>query len=183
MPNQNPAGDELRWIEQARSGEEKAFRSLYESHVSSLYRFMNQFSRNVPEVEDWVQRAFIRAFRHINQFQGGSRFSSWLFTIAINEMRSDRRRRNLVTPVGSFEEKSTGSDSSAEQFEWDSTLKVFLDQLDETKRMVFILYEVEGYSHAEIASMLGFGETASRTALSRTKQFLKKALKQKRRPS
>lgn len=53
-------------------------------------------------------------------------------------------------------------------------MKVFLDQLDETKRIVFILYEVEGYSHAEIASMLGFGESTSRTVLSRTKQFLKK---------
>lgn len=181
MPHQNPAGDEARWIEQAKNGHEKAFGSLYESHVSSLYRFMNQFSKNVMEVEDWVQRAFIRAFRHLHQFQGESRFSSWLFSIAINEMRSDRRRLDLMTSVGSFDENLTDKGTSAETFEWDSTLKVFLDQLDETNRMVFMLYEVEGYSHAEIASMLGFGESTSRTILSRTRQFLKKKWKQDRR--
>jgi RNA polymerase sigma-70 factor (ECF subfamily) len=181
MSHQNPAGDEARWIEQAANGDEKAFRGLYESHVSSLYRFMNQFSKNVAEVEDWVQRAFISAFRHLHQFQGGSKFSSWLFRIAINEMRSDRRRLDLVTSVGSFDDNLMDKESTAEKFEWDSTLKIFLDQLDETKRMVFILYEVEGYSHAEIATMLGFGESTSRTVLSRTKQFLKKQWEQDRR--
>lgn len=142
---------------------------------------MNQFSKNAMEVEDWVQRAFIRAFRHLPQFQGGAKFSSWLFSIAINEMRTDRRRLDLVTSVGSFEDNLVDNESAAEKFEWDSTLKVFLDQLDETKRMVFILYEVEGYSHAEIASMLGFGESTSRTIMSRTRQFLKKQWEQNRR--
>lgn len=182
MPHQNPAGDEAKWIEQAKNGDEKAFGNLYESHVSSLYRFMNQFSKNVAEVEDWVQRAFIRAFHHLHQFQGGSKFSSWLFRIAINEMRSDHRRLNLVTSVGSFDDNLMDKESTVETFEWDLTMKVFLDQLDETKRMVFILYEVEGYSHAEIASMLGFGESTARTVLSRTKQFLRKQWEQDRRP-
>lgn len=181
MPHQNPAGDEARWIEQAKNGDEKAFRNLYESHIPSLYRFMNQFSKNVSEVEDWVQRAFIRAFRHLHQFQGGAKFSSWLFRIAINEMRSDRRRMDLVTSVSSFDESLMDKGSMAEKFEWDSTMKVFLEQLDETKRIVFILYEVEGYSHAEIASMLGFGESTSRTVLSRTRQFLKKEWQKDRR--
>jgi len=181
MPHQNPAGDEARWIEQAKNGDEKAFRSLYESNVSSLYRFMNQFSKNIAEVEDWVQRGFIGAFGHLHQFQGGSKFSSWLFRIAINEMRSDRRRPDLVTSVGSFDDNLMDKESTVEQFEWDSTMKVFLDQLDETKRMVFILYEVEGYSHAEIATILGLGESTSRTVLSRTRQFLKKQWQKDRR--
>jgi len=181
MPHQNPAEDEALWIEQAKNGDETAFRNLYENYVPSLFRFMNQFSKNIAEVEDWVQRAFIRAFRHLHQFQGGAKFSSWLFTIAINEMRSDRRRLDLVISVGSFDDNLMDKESTVETFEWDSTMKVFLDQLDETKRMVFILHEVEGYSHAEIATMLGFGESTSRTVLSRTRQFLRKQLQQDRR--
>lgn len=165
--------DELSWIEQSKNGDQRAFRMLYDANVDRLYRFMKQFSKNNAEVEDWVQRAFIKAFHGLPQFRGSSKFSSWLFRIALNEMQSDRRRMNLVSAVDSFDETTKDPTNEHETFEWESTMKIFLDSLDDTKRMVFILYEVEGYSHFEIASMLGVGESTSRTILSRTKQLLK----------
>ena len=181
MASQATSTDETSWIEQGRNGSQRAFHKLYEANVDRLYRFMKQFSKSDMEVEDWVQRAFIKAFNGLQQFRGNAKFSSWLFRIALNEMQSDRRRMNPVEAVGTLDETAKDSTSAHDDFEWNATMKTYLDGLDETKRMVFILYEVEGYSHLEIASMLGVGESTSRTILSRTKQLLKQQWNSERR--
>lgn len=89
----------------------------------------------------------------------------------------------MVSSVHSFDDNMKDTTNVHDEFEWDATMKTFLHRLDETKRMVFVLYEVEGYSHYEIASLLGFGESTSRTILSRTKQWLKKQWESERRAS
>lgn len=72
----------------------------------------------------------------------------------------------------SFDEEEHGAGDDSE-FEWDQVMKGWLDKLDEIKRAVFVLFEVEGYSHAEIAAMLNLKESTSRTILTRTKKWLK----------
>ena len=165
--------DEPELVSLARQGDRKAFKQLYECHVDPLFRFLHLFSSNEIELEEWVQRAFIKAFRGITSFDGRSRFSSWLFRIAINEMKTDRRR--VERPVMlELSDHDTPAAEVEEEFEWKSTMNVLLDELSEAKRLVFILFEVEGYSHAEIAVMLGISEGTSRSTLTRTKQHLKR---------
>ncbi|MEX1140466.1 MAG: RNA polymerase sigma factor [Bacteroidota bacterium] len=164
--------DESFLISRIRQGDYIAFRDLYEHHVDPLYRFLKQFSRDHHQVEDWVQRSFIKAYESLDRFAGRSRFSTWLFTIGLNEMRSDRRK----TPVLSLEETTSGeanADDAYEIFEWEEMMRGWLDQLDDVRRSVFLLHEVEGFSHAEIAQILQIGESTSRTILSRTRQWLK----------
>ena len=165
--------DEIFWVEKARNGDQRAFRKLYDGHVEPLYRFMRRHSKDAGQVEDWVQRAFIKAYRNIGSFNGVARFSTWLYTIALNEMRTDFRRPNLVIlePGPFAEERSTGAQDDS--FIWEDMMKQWLAELDDSKRMVFVLYEVEGYSHAEIASMLNINEGASRTLLHRARNLLK----------
>jgi RNA polymerase sigma-70 factor (ECF subfamily) len=86
-------------------------------------------------------------------------------------MRMDWRRAQTI-PFVSTDEQHESSESATEHIDWNDAMKVWLRDLDETKRAVFMLYEVEGYSHAEIASMLGIAESSSRTMLSRAKRFL-----------
>jgi RNA polymerase sigma-70 factor (ECF subfamily) len=165
--------EETLWISKAREGDQKAFRALYNLHVAPLFRFLRQFTSETAEVEEWVQRTFVKAFEHLGSFDGRARFSTWLFTLGINEMRMDRRRAQRA-PFGPIADEDVSSSSiEPEEFEWDETMRVWMRDLDETKRAVFVLYEVEGYSHAEIAEMLGVGESTSRTILSRTKRYLK----------
>jgi RNA polymerase sigma-70 factor (ECF subfamily) len=159
------------WIAEAKEGNQKAFRELYNANVSPLFRFLKQFGSDTDQVEEWVQRAFIKAFSHLDSFDGRSRFSSWLFRLALNEMRMDWRRRRIVAFVPMDDEHGDLS-HEADPFEWKQLMKTWMDELDETKRAVFILYEVEGYSHAEIASMLGIAESSSRTLLVRAKRIL-----------
>jgi RNA polymerase sigma factor (sigma-70 family) len=164
---------ESLWITKAREGDQKAFQALYDLHVEPLFRFLRQFSSEYAEVEEWVQRAFVKAFEHLGSFDGRSRFCTWLFTLGMNEMRMDRRRqgRAPVSPMADDEDSIPVSEP--EDFEWEEMMRIWMNDLDETKRAVFVLYEVEGYSHAEIAGMLGIGESTSRTTLSRTKRYLK----------
>ncbi len=165
--------DEPELVSLARQGDRKAFKQLYERHVNPLFRFLHRFSSNEIELEEWVQRAFIKAFRGIASFDERSRFSSWLFRIAINEMKTDRRRVERPVMLELSDHDALAAEVE-EEFEWKSTMNVLLDELSEAKRMVFILFEVEGYSHAEIAVMLGISEGTSRSALTRTKQHLKR---------
>ena len=163
--------DEAQYIEKAKQGSHTAFRRLYDLHVTPLYRFMRQFETDSDQVEEWVQRAFIKAYINIGQFEKTAKFSTWLFRLALNEMKMDRRTMAII-PLETVYDEDYSSVSTNEDFEWNDLMKAWLAELSETKRMVFLLYEVGGYSHAEIAKMLGVGESTSRTILTRTKQFL-----------
>ena len=165
--------DEAGLIGRAQEGEERAFREIYDRHVTPLYRFLRQYSDDTFLVEDWVQRAFIRAFQGIGSFRHSSKFSTWLFTIGLNEMRADARRLSIVSFDSRELEGWDGREEDQDDFLWVEAMKASIGELDEMKRSVFLLYEVEGYSHAEISAMLGIGEGTSRALLSRAKQILR----------
>lgn len=180
MFNESSLMEESTLVARAGKGDHQAFRTLYERHVDALYRFLKQFSGDRQEVEDWVQRSFIRAFRSLDRFQGRSRFGTWLFAIGLNEMRTDKRKAGMVLMDGPPDEAWETVDS-ADAFEWDDLMRNLLSRLDENKRAVFLLYEIEGFSHAEIAEMLGIGESASRTILARTKHALREQWNRERK--
>ncbi|HLA69470.1 MAG TPA: sigma-70 family RNA polymerase sigma factor [Bacteroidota bacterium] len=173
--------DETVLVQRSRTGDHQAFRILYETHVDSLYRFLKQFTGDHHDVEEWVQRTFIKAYERLDSFQEHSRFSTWIFSIGLNEMRSDRRRATILQFEPVDNDAPIPLDDAADRFHWDELMRGWLSQLDEVKRAVFLLYEVEGYSHAEIAGMLRIQESTSRTILTRTKQWLRDQWKQERR--
>ena len=163
-------------IEKAKKGNNKAFSELYETHVTRLYRFMKQCGSRYSndEIEDIVQRAFVKAFTKIDTFEHTSSFATWLFRIAMNELRSDMRRVPFVALETIADELYDYEDEHADEFVWTMAMKEMLNEVSDIKKSVFILYEVEGYSHAEIGQILGMEESSSRSLLTRTKQFLRK---------
>lgn len=160
-------------IEKALNGNQKAYKELFDKYVNDLYRYLRQFSNNRDQVEDWVQRAFIKAFRNLNSFRGDSGFCTWLFKIGINEMRTDLR--SIANKKHEEYEENLCADNFVDevQLEWHDEMKWLLKGLDETKKNIFILYEVEGYKHSEIADILNISEALSKTSLHRTKKILK----------
>lgn len=164
-------------IRKIREGDKNAFRILFDANVNYLFRFLCQFSKDKDLVEDWVQTAFIKAYQNIDRFEGNSKFSTWLFKIGINEMKSGMRKINART----FEEVEDNilgvAENEVKDFELSHDMKWLLAELDENKKAVFILYEVEGYSHSEIAEILDVSESASRTILCRTKNYLQERWK------
>lgn len=174
--------DDTALIGRAARGEERAFRELYDRHVEGLYRFLRQYSEDGTQVEEWVQRSFIRAFGAIGTFRGSARFSTWLLTIGLNEMRSDARRPALVTFDSAELDAYDGRDEGPDDFLFVEAMRRSIRRLDDAKRTVFLLYEVEGYAHAEIATMLGITEGTSRALLSRAKQRLREELRLQETP-
>lgn len=168
-----PKPEEQRLIDRARSGDQKAFKDLYERHVEALFRFLHQFANRRTEVQDWVQQAFIKAFTQINRFKQQSTFKTWLWRIAINEMKMDKRS---PFDFSSMQPVEPGSAVQNRPMESIITMKSEIEKLEPRKKMVLLLYEVEGYSHAEIAAMLDIGESTSRTILSRTKSKLRNSI-------
>jgi len=164
--------EEINLVKRIKNGDPNAFKELYKNNVSPLFMFMKQFSIDNAKVEDWVQRAFIKAYENINRFDGISLFKTWLFKIAINEMKMDFRKANANKYI-SVDEVEIASEMEDSDLQWELVMKDWLMQLNETKRMVFILYEIEGYSHTEIGEMLNIKESASRTILTRTKVWLR----------
>ena len=164
--------EEINLVKRIKNGDPNAFKELYKNNVSPLFMFMKQFSIDNAKVEDWVQRAFIKAYENINRFDGISLFKTWLFKIAINEMKMDFRKANANKYI-SVDEVEIASEMEDSDLQWELVMKDWLMQLNETKRMGFILYEIEGYSHTEIGEMLNIKESASRTILTRTKVWLR----------
>ena len=165
--------NELQLIKSACEGNELAFKELFQRHATKLYRFLRQFSvhHDYWDVEEWTQRAFIKAFQRLSTFNSSSSFKSWLFSIGIREMLSDKR--TLKTSLESLESDCDVPDEPDLSFENAELLKFLLEQTSEHGKMVFLLYEIEGYSHAEIAEILTINESSSRSILTRTKQKLK----------
>lgn len=178
MDIQTTAAIESALIGKIKNGETKAYKHLYEANVELLFRFLKQFRKNDNEVQELVQRAFIKAYEGLATFNSRSTFKTWLFQIALNEMRSDFRRSSIINFIDVDEIDDSVLNNEEELLSWNSTLRTLFEHLDETKRAVFILYEVEGYSHLEISQMLNIGESTSRTILTRTKQWLRSQLKE-----
>ncbi len=167
---------ENKLIEAARKGKPRAFKKLFDLNISKLYSFMKQFSSDNDEVEEWVQRAFIKAFGKLHQFKGNSKFSTWLFKIAINEMKTDYLKYGKVTFLEIDDALNLPANNVSNEFESQHDVRLMLLELDELKRAVFLLVEVEGYSHREASEILEISETFSRTTLHRTKKILKEKI-------
>ena len=164
--------EEIKLINQAINGDQNAYRILYDHHIDGLFAFLNQFSKDRDLVRDWTQRAFIKAFNKLSTFKFNARFKSWLFTIGLNEMRSDMR-----VPI-KFVELNDNELDHADEEDIDPVLwelaKEAIRDLDPKKKMILLLHVAEGYSHSEIAEMLSIKEGTSRIILHRTKEELRK---------
>lgn len=159
-------------IRKVQRGNIKAYKKLYDLHFLKLYRFLSQFSNDHDQVEDWVQNSFIKAYENIRHFGFKSKFSTWLFSIAINEMRSYYRTNNRRSEYHTEQDTSELGIEDTPDFFWQHDMNFYLSELDEEKRAIFILFEVEGYSHREIAEITGLPENLCRSKLHRTKKIL-----------
>ncbi len=164
--------EEIKLINQAINGDQNAYKVLYDHHIDGLFAFLNQFSKDRDLVRDWTQRAFIKAFNKLNTFQFKARFKSWLFTIGLNEMRTDMRSSVMFVELQEPEIEDL-PDEDIDPELWDHAKQAIRD-LDPQKKMILLLHVAEGYSHKEIAGMLSIKEGTSRIILHRTKEELRK---------
>ncbi|HKO99334.1 MAG TPA: RNA polymerase sigma factor [Pyrinomonadaceae bacterium] len=168
----------------AGQGDMKAFEELYQRHNRRVYSLCLRMTHNVPEAEDLAQEVFIQLFRKIGSFRGDSAFSTWLHRLTVNQVLMHFRKRSVKlertteegeTPVQTVR----GTENPNKMPVLDRiSLDRAIQKLPPGYREVFILHDVEGHEHGEIAKMLGVAEGTSKSQLHKARMKLRALLKQ-----
>ncbi len=173
-------------VRRAQEGDADAFAILFHAHKARIYSVCLRMTNNAAEAEDLTQDAFLQVFRKIATFRGDSAFSTWLHRIAVNTVLMHFRKKSL-TQV-SLDEPYSNSDGAKVRREYgakDNHLTGCVDRvalnnaikdLPQGYRTIFVLHEVEGYEHQEIAEMLGCSVGNSKSQLHKAKLRIRELL-------
>lgn len=170
--------DEQALIAGVRAGEPQAERQLYDQHVDRVYRLAYRMAGDEELARDFTQDAFIRAFEKIDQFRGEAALATWLRSIAVSVILNGLRK------VKRFRQREVGLDAAGAQGgnprraepDLKEKLRGAIDALPDNYRMVFVMHDVEGYTHQEISEALGMQLGTSKAQLSRARAKLRESL-------
>lgn len=178
--------NEAELIERAKQGDAQAFQALYDKHKRRVYSLCLRMTANTAEAEDLTQEAFLQLYRKIGTFRGESAFSTWLHRLSVNVVLMQLRKKSL--PVVSLEETTEGEedtpkkDFGAEDLALAGSidrlqLQKAVDDLPPGYRMIFVLHDIEGYEHNEIATIVGCSIGNSKSQLHKARMKLRDLLR------
>ncbi len=174
-PGQPSGRDEELLAEQCRAGSAAAFERLYELHGARMKSIAANLLGDLAEAEDAVQDSFVKIYRGAASFRGGSRFSTWIYRVLVNTCYDLlRKRRRRPGPAEGTEASRLTAPATDHPLRL--SLEACLGNLHPKRRAVFLLFEVEGFTHREVGDILGFPEATSRTLLFEAKRDLQRAL-------
>jgi RNA polymerase sigma-70 factor, ECF subfamily len=189
IPSQVVKEDEPQLVAAAQSGQLEAFETLVERYERKIFRLTLNITQNREDAEDAMQEAFLKAFEHLHEFQGNSRFYTWLVRIAVNQalMKLRKRRPNQVsldaevdtgedTIPREVEDWGPSPEDRYEQSELSGILSQAIGELDPPFRVVFQLRDIEELSTEETASALGLSVPAVKSRLLRARLKLRQKL-------
>jgi RNA polymerase sigma-70 factor, ECF subfamily len=182
--------DESVLVDAARKGDIGAFESLVKRYDRNVFRIAQHITQNREDAEDVVQDAFLKAYQNLGQFQGQSKFYTWLVRIAVNEALMRLRKRKTDKTVSMDDEVETEEGSMPREFadwspdpeqqfrqsELNDILARSIQGLPSSFRTVFALRDVEGLSTEETAEMLGLSVPAVKSRLLRARLQLRERL-------
>ncbi len=187
--SQSDKSSEAEYIEQAKQGNPEAFEALYHLHKRRVYSLCLRMTANTAVAEDLTQEAFLQLFRKIGTFRGESAFSTWLHRMAVNVVLMQLRKKGLaIVPL----EDTVESEEEAPKKELggpDARLAGSIDRLQLQRaieelppgyRSIFVLHDVEGYEHNEIAEIVGCSVGNSKSQLHKARLKLRELLKTSR---
>jgi RNA polymerase sigma-70 factor, ECF subfamily len=177
----NAVAEDRALAASCQSGDLRAYERLYRIYGARMKNMARNLLGTTADAEDAVQETFLKVQRGIASFRGQSSFATWTFRILINtcyDVRRSRLRKKEVAnePEGEEATKRPEPRAPAAHPSLRMALERAVASLTRHQRDVFLLYEVEGFHHAEIAGMLGITETASKNTLFQAKKSLRKAL-------
>ena len=191
LPSTVVKDDESALVAAAKSGDISAFETLVGRYERKIFRLAQNITQNREDAEDAMQESFLKAYEHLGEFQGNSRFYTWLVRIAVNQalMKLRRRRPNVVSLD---QEVDTGEDMMPREVEdWGPSpedrygqtelsgiLGKVIGELDPPFRIVFQLRDIEELSTEETAEALGLSVPAVKSRLLRARLKLREKLNQ-----
>jgi RNA polymerase sigma-70 factor, ECF subfamily len=178
-------------LEGLRRGDRREFARLVDAYSGPLYRLALKMLGNAPDAEDALQNTFLKAFQHVDKFEGRSSLSTWLYRIASNEALMLLRKRRPETSFSDMnpEDEDIRNYDPVHLTDWcclpedeylsaeaRAALDRAVEHLPETLRIVFILRDIEDLSIQETSQVLGLSETAVKTRLLRARLRLREEL-------
>lgn len=166
-------------VARAREGDSRAFEGLYRQLSGRVYGVCLRMAREPQKAEELAQEAWVRAWERLESFRGESRFSTWLHRLTVNVVLDSRRRD------GRWKERFESLTDRPEEHEGSAPepppgLRMDLERavstLPEGARMVFLLYDVEGFKQQEIAERLGIAEGTVKAQLHRARKLLREVM-------
>jgi len=164
-------------IARARSGDLEALEALYRAFETPVYNLALRILRNPEDAEDVLQETFLEVVRSIKQYRGEGHLWGWIRRIAASKALM-RIRRNQVRATEELHEESTGDHGLGGALPARIDLERALERLSETSRSVVWLHDVEGYTHEEIAELMGKTVSFSKSQLARAHTRLRRMLDQ-----
>ena len=172
--------DEQGLIARVLAGDVGAERTLYEAHVDRVFRLAFRMSGREDLAQDFTQDAFIRAFERLAEFRGDAAFSTWLHSIAVsvtlNGMRRVKVQRQREAELDDGVRELPGATRREAEPDLKRRMAAAIDALPEGYRTVFLMHDVEGYTHEEIGAALGVQPGTSKAQLSRARAKLRETL-------
>ena len=184
------ATDEMALVQAAKRGDVSAYEELVKRYDRNVFRIAQHITQNREDAEDVVQDAFLKAYENLDQFQGNSKFYTWLVRIAVNEALMKLRRRRSDRTVSLDEDIETEEDTMPrevadwspnpeqlyKQGELKDILRKTIQGLPASFRTVFVLRDVEGLSTEETAEALDLSIPAVKSRLLRARLQLRERL-------
>ena len=182
--------DEAAVVAQAREGDARAFSELVRRYEGKIFRLAQHVTQNREDAEDVLQETFMKAYEHLDQFQGNSKFYTWIVRIAVNQALMKLRRRKTDRSVSLDETIDTGEDTVVREIAaWDEDpedrysreelgkiLNTAVQSLDPPYRSVFQLRDIDELSTEETAEALGLSVPAVKSRLLRARLQLREKL-------
>jgi RNA polymerase sigma-70 factor (ECF subfamily) len=173
---------DLALVQRCRAGDLAAFEELYQAHAARLYGLVCRMVGNVTDAEDLLQDIFLAAHRKLDSFRGESALGTWLYRLATNQcldyLRSRVARTNQLTDA--LDEERGLSDAASRGLANRAVTKMDLERalahLPEGCRAAFVLHDVEGLEHREVAEVLGIAEGTSKSQVHKARLRLRALL-------
>jgi RNA polymerase sigma-70 factor, ECF subfamily len=177
---------EAEAIKQAQAGDAAAFEFLYKAHCRRVYGVCLRMVKNQAEAEDLTQQAFLQLFRKIGTFRGESGFSTWLHRVTVNIVLMHlRRNKPAEIPVENLERHSSNGEGAFEDSSSDTSMLGAIDRLNLMRairklpagyKKLFLMHDVIGYQHSEIAGLVGCSTGCSKSQVHKARKRLRRLL-------
>jgi RNA polymerase sigma-70 factor, ECF subfamily len=182
--------DESVLLAQSREGDTHAFAELGRRYEGKIFRLAQHITQNREDAEDVLQETFMKAYEHLDQFKGDSKFYTWIVRIAVNQALMKLRRRKTDRSVSLDEQIDTGEDTVVREIaawgenpeehfsreELGKVLDTAIQSLEPPYRSVFVLRDIEDMSTEETAEALGLSIPAVKSRLLRARLQLREKL-------
>jgi RNA polymerase sigma-70 factor (ECF subfamily) len=172
--------DEQHWVARSRQGDHAAFAELIRAHQQMIHALTFRMTGSLADCKDLAQETFIRAYGQLDTFQGGAKFSSWLYRIAVNACldwrRHEERRGRLHTAWSEEQFQNDSGEAAGVGDALSRQVQAALMKLPEKQRAAIALTVYAGHNHAEAAQILGCSETTVSWRIFSARRKLKKIL-------